>query len=178
MTRIPPKPPVLIPAIRQDGALYPVEKMEAHERALRHQAVSVFVFRGGEMLIQQRAEGKYHCGGLWANACCSHPHWGETHAAAAERRLGEELGATLPLARTATVEYRADVGGGLTEHEEVVVFRGEAPDDWALAPAAEEVQAVRWAPVPRLMREAESDPGRFAPWFRIYLKRWVELKLG
>lgn len=177
MTRIAPKPPVMIPAIGPDGGLYPVEKMEAHEKALRHQAISVFVFRAGAMLIQKRAAEKYHCGGLWANAVCSHPHWGEDHATAAARRMQEELGAALPLVRTATVEYRADVGEGLVEHEEVAVFRGDAPEGWAPTPDPAEVAAVRWAPVGTLQAEAARDPTRFAPWFRIYLKRWGALGL-
>ena len=33
-----------------------------------------FIFNSqGEMLLQQRAFEKYHSGGLWTNACCSHP---------------------------------------------------------------------------------------------------------
>ncbi len=177
MTHLKAKAPVMIPAIAADGSLYPVEKMEAHRRALHHQAISVFLFRGGELLIQRRAAGKYHCPGLWANTVCSHPHWGEDHASAAARRLAEELGAVVPLARTVTTDYRADVGGGLTEHEEVVVFRGEVREDFALDPDPEEVGAVRWARPETLMREAESRPERFAPWFRIYLKRWRTLGL-
>jgi isopentenyl-diphosphate delta-isomerase len=177
MTRLTPHPPGMIPAIAPDGSLYPVEKMAAHRRALRHQAISVFIFQDGALLIQQRAVGKYHCPGLWANTVCSHPHWGEDHGPAAERRLWEELGASLPLHRTALINYRADVGQGLVEHEEVVVFKGEAPADFTLAPRAQEVQATRWAHPTTLKAEAIETPERFAPWFRIYLERWDELGL-
>ena len=34
----------------------------------------------------------YHTPGLWANAVCTHPHWGEGAEACARRRLAEELG--------------------------------------------------------------------------------------
>ena len=52
-----------------------MEKMEAHQKALLHRAFSVFIFNSkNEMLLQQRAIKKYHSGGLWTNACCSHPH--------------------------------------------------------------------------------------------------------
>ena len=51
-----------------------MEKMQAHEQGLLHRAFSVFIFNGkGEMLLQQRTLSKYHSGGLWTNACCSHP---------------------------------------------------------------------------------------------------------
>jgi isopentenyl-diphosphate delta-isomerase len=38
-----------------------MEKMEAHQKGLLHRAFSIFIFNDkGEMLIQQRAAGKYH----------------------------------------------------------------------------------------------------------------------
>jgi isopentenyl-diphosphate delta-isomerase len=40
-----------------------MEKLEAHEKGLLHRAFSLFVFNEkNELLIQQRAEKKYHCG--------------------------------------------------------------------------------------------------------------------
>ena len=72
-----------------DGRLTPVDKLHAHVAGLRHKAVSVFVRRGDEILLQQRALGKYHTPGLWANTCCTHPHWDEPARACAVRRLGE-----------------------------------------------------------------------------------------
>ncbi|MFM7446567.1 MAG: NUDIX domain-containing protein, partial [Tabrizicola sp.] len=81
-----------IPAFGPDGVLRPVGKLAVHRQGLRHPAVSVFVLRGAEILIQQRAAGKYHTPGLWANTCCTHPMWGETAADCAVRRLSEELG--------------------------------------------------------------------------------------
>ena len=59
------------------GDLVALDKLEAHQRGLLHKAVSVFVLCGDDLLIQQRALGKYHTPGLWANTCCTHPHWGE-----------------------------------------------------------------------------------------------------
>ncbi len=47
---------------------------------------------GDTVLIQRRALGKYHTPGLWANTCCTHPHWDEPPEACALRRLREELG--------------------------------------------------------------------------------------
>ena len=72
-----------------------IEKMEAHEKALLHRAFSVFIFNSkGEMLLQQRALNKYHSGGLWTNACCSHPKPGEETLMAAEIAMEHHLGMT------------------------------------------------------------------------------------
>src|SRR5687767_3996705 len=77
----------------QDNEIGSSEKMEVHHDGILHRAFSVFVFdRKGRMLLQQRAEHKYHSGGLWTNACCSHPQPGEETLSSARRRLREELG--------------------------------------------------------------------------------------
>ncbi|MFY9241096.1 MAG: NUDIX domain-containing protein, partial [Roseovarius sp.] len=81
----------MIPAWVGD-TLVPVEKLEVHERGLRHKAVSVFVVSGDDVLIQRRALGKYHTPGLWANTCCTHPNWDEKSLDCAARRMEEELG--------------------------------------------------------------------------------------
>ena len=168
----------IIPAIAEDGSLYKIGKLEAHEKGALHLAISVFVFDGEALLIQKRADCKYHCPGLWANTCCSHPHWNESAESAADRRMVEELGCTLPLEKRGETTYRADVGGGLWEHERVTLFRGEiARDALALAPNPEEVSETRWATLPELQAEIAASPEDFAPWFRIYVSRWEELGL-
>lgn len=162
-------PPTLIPAW-VNGTLQPVEKLEAHIKGLRHKAVSVFVMRGDRVLLQQRALAKYHTPGLWANTCCTHPTWDETAEACATRRLDEELGITgLSLTHRQQIEYRADVGGGLTEHELVEVFVAEAPADLRIAPNPAEVMATRWISLPDLVALTTQEPERFTPWLRIYL---------
>ncbi|SDY39721.1 isopentenyl-diphosphate delta-isomerase [Jannaschia faecimaris] len=162
--------PIMIPAW-VDGTLLPVEKLEAHQRGLKHKAVSVFVMWGDRLLIQQRAAGKYHTPDLWANTCCTHPHWGEDAATCAIRRLNDELGVTgVPLTQRESIEYRADVGQGLIEHEVAEVFVGQADGALTVDPAPDEVQATRWAPLPELMREIEANPDLFTPWIRIYLR--------
>lgn len=168
--------PVIIPAIAGDGSLYPVEKMQAHRDGLLHLAVSVFLFDAGLLLIQKRAAGKYHCPGLWANTCCTHPDWGEALDSCASRRLGQELGLSpLPLRRHATVEYRAEVGAGMVEHERVTLFSGQVDrHTLRIAPAREEVSALRWVGAAELYRDMRTNPQDYTPWFRIYLERFPD----
>ncbi len=170
MTLRPADADQMIPAWGADGALRPHGKLETHEKALRHPAISVFINGGGRTQLQKRAAGKYHTPGLWANACCTHPHWGEEFADCARRRIGEELGVSLPLTLRGEIEYRADVGRGLIEHELVNLFIGEAdPNALALAPNPAEVEATRWVTPDALRAEIAATPDAFTPWLRIYL---------
>jgi isopentenyl-diphosphate delta-isomerase len=168
--------PIMIPAIGGDGHFYPIEKMEAHRLGQLHLAISAFVFSGDALLIQQRALTKYHCGGQWANTCCTHPHWGEDPAFAARRRLREELGIDIAVTQTRVVEYRADVGNDLIEHERVHMFVGRADAaTLAINPDPSEVASARWVNARELRTEIAQTPERFTPWFRIYVERFPDL---
>ena len=161
----------IIVGLDDDGGRYPIGKLDAHRKSTRHLAISVFVFRDGRLLLQQRAAGKYHSGGLWANTCCSHPNWDESPAACAERRLREELGFSLPLTEFAQIEYSAPVGG-LFEHESVHCFRGVAgPDVDASRFNPDEVQAVAWRGLNDLAADMAAQPGKYAAWLHIYMAR-------
>ena len=95
-------------------------KLDAHQPPGRlHLAFSVLLFRpDGRVLLQRRAEAKYHFPGVWANACCSHPAPGEGVVASAERRLVEELGLRCDLTEVGAFVYRARCEStGLVEHE-------------------------------------------------------------
>ncbi|MCB2136990.1 MAG: isopentenyl-diphosphate Delta-isomerase [Rhodobacteraceae bacterium] len=160
----------LIPAW-VDGHLTPVEKIDAHRRGLRHMAVSVFLLDGPRVLIQRRAMAKYHTPGLWANTCCTHPHWDEAAGDCARRRLHEELGiGGVALIPAGQVEYRADVGGGLTEHEVVQIFRAEVSGDLPVRPNPAEVMETRWIELDDLLADIADRPEKFTPWLRIYLR--------
>jgi isopentenyl-diphosphate Delta-isomerase len=155
----------------ENGELKPMDKMEVHRRGLRHKAISVFVLRGNEVLLQRRAKSKYHTPGLWTNTCCTHPHWGEEDAACATRRLREEMGIRgLPLIHSAEIEYRADVGNGLIEHELVQVFTAMAVPGLVVLPNPAEVSETDWVPLPELVARVDRFPAQFTPWLAIYLR--------
>ena len=76
-----------------DGEIGTAPKLDAHRQGRLHRALSVIVRDPqGRILLQKRHAAKYHSGGLWTNTCCSHPRPDEPVAAAATRRLREEMG--------------------------------------------------------------------------------------
>ena len=168
----------LIPAWIDD-TLTPVDKMEAHRRGLRHKAISIFVVDGEKTLLQRRAAGKYHSGGLWSNTCCTHPDWGEPPEKCALRRLREELGITgIYPAHTDRIEYRADVGNGLTEHEVVDIYLAYARPEMTLDPAPDEVSEVRWIGLYDLVADVQRHPEAYSKWLAIYLSSHLDRIFG
>lgn len=164
----------LIPAY-VDGILKPVEKLSVHEQGLKHLAISVFVICNGKILMQQRALSKYHTPGLWANTCCTHPHWNEDTITAAIRRLDDELGITgITLTMRDTVEYRADVPPNLIEHEIADVFVGFCEPDLKIVPNPAEAMNVRWMSRKELEQEISDNPSDFTPWVKIYMSQHAE----
>lgn len=154
-----------------DGTLTPVDKLDAHLKGLRHKAVSVFVICDDKVLLQQRASEKYHTPNLWANTCCTHPNWGEDPRDCAIRRLDEELGIRgLDPVWKEQLEYKADVGGDMIEHEVVDLFviRCDLPPE--MHPNPDEVQATRWVCLAELDNDISATPELFTPWLRIYLR--------
>ncbi len=153
-----------------------MEKMEAHEKAVLHRAFSVFIFNSkGEMLLQQRAFQKYHSGGLWTNACCSHPYPGEDTLAAAKRRLKEELGFTTELKKAFHFTYKAPFDNGLTEYEYDHVFTGYY--EGAIIPDEEEVNAYCYQTMEEIDRGLISEPYKYTAWFRLafpQLTQWLK----
>lgn len=143
------------------------EKIFSHRNNLLHRAFSIFVFRQGtqtELLLQQRALGKYHSPGLWTNTCCSHPRAGETIIAAGERRLYEELGIKTSLRDLGWFHYNAHFSNGLSENEIDHVLIGNIPADLHFEPNPAETHAVRWITIPELEAELLANPKNFTPW--------------
>ena len=147
------------------------EKMIAHRGSGQlHRAFSVFLFNGlGDMLLQQRAREKYHFGGLWTNACCSHPTQGVEIKTAAEDRLIIEMGLKVDLQEKFTFQYRAhDPKSKLTEWEIDHVFVGFTDDQ--PQPNPKEVNAWGWITLDDLFTHLENGREAFTPWFPIAIE--------
>lgn len=158
-----------------------MEKMEAHQKGLLHRAFSLFVFNSrGHWLLQQRAFDKYHSGGLWTNACCSHPRPNETTWEAATRRLQEEMGMYCQVKPLFQFQYRSQLDQGLIEHELDHVFM--AYSDQMPQPNSSEVAAFRYVSMADLEHEISSHPERFTVWFRICFEQvkdcMMQIQLG
>ena len=150
----------------RDEPIGVMEKMEAHKKALLHRAFSVFIFNAkGEMLLQKRADHKYHSGGLWTNACCSHPRPEEDIQIAASRRLHEELGFVTPLEKIFEFTYKSAFENGLTEFEFDHVFFGVHNDD--IVPNKNEVSDYCFKSMLEIQSSLESHPAKYTAWFRI-----------
>lgn len=159
---------------RETGVM---EKIQAHREALLHRAFSVFVFNSkGELMLQQRALGKYHSPGLWTNTCCSHPRPGEETEAAAHRRLHEEMGFDCTLTKIFHFTYKAPFDNKLTEHEVDHVFVGFSDTLPVINP--EEVESYRFATLDDISVEMAENPELFTVWFQIAFERVAEYYLN
>ncbi|UPT68053.1 MAG: isopentenyl-diphosphate Delta-isomerase [Sphingobacteriales bacterium JAD_PAG50586_3] len=156
----------------KDREIDRMEKMEAHEKGLLHRAFSVVIYNSqGQMLLQQRAAGKYHSPMLWTNACCGHPRPGEETIDAAKRRLKEENGFTCDLKESFVFKYKAAFENGLTEHEIDHVFTGYYDGEIPFNPA--EANAVEWLDMKDITARIAENPDNFTVWFKILLQEMV-----
>ncbi len=156
-----------------DEPLGVMEKMEAHRNAILHRAFSVFIFnQKSEMLLQQRVIHKYHSGGLWTNACCSHPRPGEETMQAALRRLKEEMGFETPIKKIFDFVYKAELGNGLTEFEFDHVFAGIYHD--AVKPDPHEVTDFCYRKIQEIHESLQTQPLRYTTWFHLAFPKVAE----
>jgi isopentenyl-diphosphate delta-isomerase len=158
----------------RDEEIGAMEKMEAHRKGILHRAFSVFIFNNkNEMLLQQRAVNKYHSGGLWSNACCSHPTPGEPTEAAALRRLKEELGFETLLEKIFDFTYEVSFENGLTEHEFDHVFTGVYNGEINFD--KHEVKDICFRSMEEIESDLQTHPSKFTAWFLIafpIIKKW------
>lgn len=154
----------------QDNEIGVMEKMQAHREALLHRAISIFIFNDkDELLLQQRAEGKYHSPLLWTNTCCSHPRPGEVLIDAAHRRLGEEMNMACNLTHQFSFTYKAVLDQGLTEYEFDHVFFGHSNE--VPVPNAEEVLNWKYLALDTISAEIDAGPETYTSWFKLMLEK-------
>lgn len=150
----------------QDQQVGIMEKIEAHQKGLLHRAFSVFIFNiNGELLLQQRAQHKYHSPSLWTNTCCSHQRPGETTLQAATRRLDEEMGMWTELNEAFTFIYKTPFDNGLTEHEFDHVLIGVT--DAAPNINLKEVMNFKYLNLNDIQNEIRLTPQQYTSWFKI-----------
>jgi isopentenyl-diphosphate delta-isomerase len=155
----------------RNRALGSAEKHAAHRSGFLHRAFSIFLFDdAGRLLLQRRAAGKYHSGGLWANTCCGHPRPHEPTGRAAARRLREELGLATALTFTFHARYRAALDHGMIENELVYVFAGRLPAG-PIRPDPMEADAIDFSTLDELKEQMRVSPRRYTVWLRHYLRQ-------
>ncbi|WP_221391269.1 isopentenyl-diphosphate Delta-isomerase [Dyadobacter sp. NIV53] len=141
-------------------------KLEAHQKGVLHRAISVFIFNSkGEILLQQRAMGKYHSEGLWSNTCCSHPLPHESPASGAVRRLQEEMGIQASLEFLYSFIYKAELENGLIEHELDHIFWGISDHEPIINTS--EVSNYKYVTIEELKTDLEQNPARYTEWLKI-----------
>ena len=140
-------------------------KLEVHQKSLLHRAFSVYIINDGKMLIQKRNPKKYHSGGLWSNACCSHPRKDEKLEEAVHRRLVEELGIDCDVNELFAFIYRTDFGNGIYEYEYDHVFIAEYSGSIELN--NEEATETQWVDLIDLRDSLVSHPELYSSWFLI-----------
>ena len=150
-----------------------LEKLEVHRQGLLHRAFSIFIFNTkGELLLQQRADDKYHSGGLWSNTCCSHPKFGEDIKVSISKRLNEEMGLVCETTFAFSFVYKAELQNGLIEHEYDHVYFGTSD----VTPKANTAEVKNWkyVGIEDLAEEIKNYPESFTEWMKICLPRVAE----
>ncbi len=151
-----------------------MEKIEAHKKGVLHRAFSVLLFNSkGEMLLQKRAKNKYHSGGLWSNACCSHPRPGENIEVAVKRRLFEELGVDVKTDFSHKFIYNISFPNNLVEHEYDHVFIGIFDGEPTVN--SEEIEDWKYISSEELATEIKMNPEDYTHWFKIILSEEIKV---
>ncbi len=150
-----------------------LEKSLVHQKGLLHRAFSIFIFNSeGELLLQQRADEKYHSGGLWTNSCCSHPRVNEYIVHTINRRLEEEIGMKCHTDFQFSFMYRAEFENGLIENEYDHVYFGIS--DNIPQPSPLEVKDWKYIDLASLEQDLIQNPEKYTAWLKACFKTVLE----
>ena len=153
----------------EDNVLGECNKLEAHINGKLHRAFSIFIFNSEKkLLIQKRANHKYHSGGLWSNSCCSHPNINETTLSAAHKRLQDELGFDCELTERGSFIYKVHLDNDLYENEYDHIIIGKYNGEIKCNP--DEVQEFKWIDMTDIQNEIKNHPEKFTFWFKKILE--------
>jgi isopentenyl-diphosphate Delta-isomerase len=147
-----------------------MDKMEAHLQGLLHRAFSILIFNDkGQLLLQKRAQSKYHSGGLWTNTCCSHPIPNEPIETTVKRRLVEEMGLECTPRFFYKFIYRAELDSNMIEHELDYVFTAFCGGEPTLNP--EEAEDWKYIDLEELKEDINQNPEKYTFWFRLIMEQ-------
>ena len=164
---------LLILVDEEDNEIGLMEKLSVHQSGALHRAFSVFIFNSkGELLLQQRADDKYHSAGLWTNTCCSHPVNGEEIKSTIQKRLKEEMGIECETAFQFRFIYKSEVGNGLTEHELDHVYFGKS--DELPVPNILEAKDWKYISLDNLQKAIQQNPKDYTIWLKICLHEVIK----
>lgn len=162
----------------QDQEIGRATKIEAHRRPLLHRAFSLFLYDGENLLLQKRAEGKYHSAGLWANTCCSHPIPDRPIEKSVMKRLLEETGILCDYVEEIfTFTYEHCFAEDLYEHEYDHVFIGEIPAEFHYISFdfdTDEIAEMKWMSFDAVLADMKEHPECYAPWFLLSAERVID----
>ncbi len=155
-----------------DNEIGVLEKIAAHQLGLLHRALSVFIFNEkDELLLQQRADEKYHSPSLWSNTCCSHPRPNETVENAVIRRMKEEMGLQCATEFAFSFIYNSNLENGLIEHEFDHVYFGRFSGEPILN--LNEAKSYKYIDLNILQKDIMSSPENYTEWIKICLPQVI-----
>lgn len=155
------------------------------------------------MLLQKRAHSKYHSGGLWSNACCSHPRKGESMTDALNNRLKVELGLDIKLQiinpndeillipkdddiyNCGEFKYYASFGDlSKNELDHVFLYTPINPlsgeglcSKYNLSYNPDEIAEIKWVSIDELQIWLKESPQDFTTWFKAHFTLLIECYL-
>lgn len=163
------------------------DKLPTHKMGILHRAFSLFIYSKEEkkFLLQRRSEQKYHSGGKWSNACCSHPYKDESWYISLKRGVFDELNICLDINHNITCDidnsaqfidenlffcgafiYFSDCNNGLCEYEFDYVFVYTVDSvTLDIAFNTSEVSEIKWLTKEELENSYQESPDTFSPWF-------------
>lgn len=151
-----------------DNVTGSMDKLEAHRKGVLHRAFSILIFNSKrELLLQKRARHKYHSGGLWTNACCSHPAPNESVRDATRIRLKHEMGIDTQPEFLYKFRYECKLDQDLIEHELDHVYT--AIFDGAPTINEDEVEDWKFVDLEQLQDDLKRHPERYTVWFRLIM---------
>lgn len=157
-----------------DNKIGTLDKASAHAKPILHRAFSVFLYNDNKMLVQKRAQDKYHSGGLIANTCCSHPRTDDILGDAVTR-LKFEVGIkvkAIDLHELFSFTYLTKFNENLYEYEYDHVIVGKYDGEYKIN--EEEVSELKWVEIDKLALDLVKNPKKYASWFLICAPKVIE----